>query len=369
MAANVGFTLTFFDASHNKSGLHSKAAIYASKNVPKVASLRPTKQTSRLSGVNDSWRPRPRTRASGALAPAAGKSCSLPLLGLRARARRPERFRKLIYAKFLELNGLKYVTWKRLRLLLVVCALAIQAQFLDTEKELISANISRNEIFARKGFIFRSAALTAYFKQFNWYKPSQVMVELNEDEKKQSRLLTEKEEANYERLSSMLLGFFDHRETAPAEYYSVVKKIELEKGVLRTQIEKATKDIPYRSPDIFVIGFRLQKREETKAFEKKIKKAIADEITLAPYYKVQKTPDGEFSRIEGCYADYINHEHCATEFILRGDKVLYVSHGVNQTTYDQHWHFVYNGGKLFLGRFYFRQMGKVIHDFRFYFES
>lgn len=259
------------------------------------------------------------------------------------------------------------MTLGRFAIILCILGLFIQAQFQDIEREIVTANIGRNEIFARKGHIFKNPALATYFRQFEWYQPTENVVELSTLEKEKAQLLTQNEEAAYKRISSVLPKLFDLREDAPVEYYSTANKVEIQKGELRSQIDKATKDIPYRSADIFVTSINLQTRENTSAFKKKIKKALADQIDSISYFKVQRSKDGQFLRLEDCYADSINQEHCATEFILKGNEVLYVTHAVNQTTYDQHWYFVYNERKLFLGRFYFRQMGKVTHDYRFYF--
>jgi uncharacterized caspase-like protein len=53
--------------------------------------------------------------------------------------------------------------------------------------------LARNEIFARHGFIFASADLTAYFRRFDWYQPRPGEIQLNPIEKRNIGLFQEAE--------------------------------------------------------------------------------------------------------------------------------------------------------------------------------
>ena len=55
--------------------------------------------------------------------------------------------------------------------------------------------IARNEIYARKGFIFQSADLTAHFEQFAWYQPTSTSVQLNATEQANVQLIQSIESA------------------------------------------------------------------------------------------------------------------------------------------------------------------------------
>ena len=76
--------------------------------------------------------------------------------------------------------------------------------FPDSGSRLISAaeleglsaydlRIARNEIFARKGRIFKSADLRSHFSRFDWYRPVAGEVSVNDIEKANARLMQEEE--------------------------------------------------------------------------------------------------------------------------------------------------------------------------------
>lgn len=54
--------------------------------------------------------------------------------------------------------------------------------------------LARNEIFARKGRIFKSADLTAHFSRFDWYRPVSTEVAVNDIEKANARTMQAEEQ-------------------------------------------------------------------------------------------------------------------------------------------------------------------------------
>lgn len=77
----------------------------------------------------------------------------------------------------------------------------------DSSDELVEASeleglssaqlrIARNEIYARKGFIFQSPDLTAHFEQFDWYDPTRNSVQLSPIEQANVQNIRQFESAN-----------------------------------------------------------------------------------------------------------------------------------------------------------------------------
>lgn len=77
--------------------------------------------------------------------------------------------------------------------------------FPDSNSRLISAGelsslskaelrLARNEIFARRGRIFKSADLTAHFSHFDWYRPTSTEVQVNDIEKANAKAMQAEEQ-------------------------------------------------------------------------------------------------------------------------------------------------------------------------------
>ncbi|AOP34568.1 hypothetical protein A0128_12335 [Leptospira tipperaryensis] len=237
--------------------------------------------------------------------------------------------------------------------------IAISSITSETENSKIEEIIlKRNELFAKQGHKFKNQRLDAYFRKFEWYHPKAKPVQLSKKDQDLAdqylRLEKETSLQYSEFLSNRILW-----DDSKLEYYENVERTFLKNGSVQNQIENGTKDIHYRSEEIFITGVRISGKSNDAKLLESIRLAKNGDIEFKRYYTVTPSQDKRFYRILDCSVDSINQEICSTQYVLENEKLISASQSVPQTSYVSEWIYIYVDGSLFSTRFYFKSMGKV----------
>ncbi|TGM57052.1 YARHG domain-containing protein [Leptospira adleri] len=225
-------------------------------------------------------------------------------------------------------------------------------------KQIAHLILKRNELYAKQGHRFKNQMLDSYFRKFDWYRPAAKTPNLSKQDRDlaEKYLLQEKEDSR--KYAKFLINEIQWDESK-LEYYETIERTFLKNDLVQNQIDKNTKDIPYRSEEIFITGIRVAGKPNEEKLLGSIGMAKSGEIEFKKYYTLAPSMDRQFIRILECSMDSINQEICSTKYVLENQRLVSVTQSVPQTSYISEWIYIYLEGSLYSTRFYFKSMGQV----------